>query len=197
MTECEHTLVRVLTDCCGSFCSSHWLHCQTIVWHSFLCCSVTVWEGLDLYVRVLHTGIYTHVTCLLNHRFQFICINKSSLRVGDFAASSCTQTGHAVLNANATNLACVAIKASCISKPKGTQSRLRDGKRTGLCCPLLAHTCKALTTLIWCSSLSAWMQCWNRLLMLSLIFITSSPSRDSSLPSRYSRFTCGVGGTAG
>jgi hypothetical protein len=55
---------------------------------------------------------------------------------------------------------------------------------------LPACTCKALTTRIGCSSPRAWMQCWNKQLMLSLIFISSSPSRDSSLPSRYSKFTC-------
>lgn len=50
-------------------------------------------------------------------------------------------------------------------------------------------TWSALTTLIWCSSPRAWTQWWNKLLMLSLTFMTSSPSRDSNFPSRYSRFT--------
>lgn len=57
---------------------------------------------------------------------------------------------------------------------------------------LSCGTCSALTTLIGCSSPSAWMQCWNKQLMLSFIFISSSPSRASSLPSRYSRLTCQV-----
>lgn len=34
------------------------------------------------------------------------------------------------------------------------------------------------------------MQRWNKQLILSFIFISSSPSRDSSFPSRYSKFTC-------
>lgn len=51
-------------------------------------------------------------------------------------------------------------------------------------------TCKALTTLIGCSSPRARMQRWNKQLMLSFIFINSSPSRDSNFPSKYSRFTC-------
>lgn len=51
------------------------------------------------------------------------------------------------------------------------------------------YTCSALTTRIGCSSPRAWIQCWNKQLILSLIFINSSPSRDSSLPSRYSKFT--------
>lgn len=59
--------------------------------------------------------------------------------------------------------------------------------------PVSQHgTCNAFTTLIGCSSPRAWMQCWNKQLMLSFIFINSSPSRASSLPSRYSRLTCQV-----
>lgn len=50
-------------------------------------------------------------------------------------------------------------------------------------------TCRALTTLIWCSSPRAWTQWWNRELMLSWIRWTSSPSTLSNFDSRYSRFT--------
>lgn len=41
-----------------------------------------------------------------------------------------------------------------------------------------------------CSSPRARIQRWNKQLMLSFIFTNSSPSRDSSFPSKYSRFTC-------
>lgn len=54
-------------------------------------------------------------------------------------------------------------------------------------------TCRALTTLIWCSSPSAWTQWWNRELMLSWIRWTSSPSTLSNLDSKYSRFTWNQG----
>lgn len=51
------------------------------------------------------------------------------------------------------------------------------------------HTCRALTTLIWCSSPIACTQWWNREFMLSWICWTSSPSKHSNLDSRYSKLT--------
>lgn len=50
-------------------------------------------------------------------------------------------------------------------------------------------TCRALTTLIWCSSARVWTQWWNRELTLSWMRWTSSPSTLSNLDSKYSRFT--------